>query len=651
MTEYGCDFALLTVVDEARDAAVEFLNVQRQNWIDRLGLKWATAYVPALDGGKHVVVVGKSVDRSNGPAFEAADAMLRAWRPRHFVVADIGGGFVDRDDIQLGDVVVASDIKYFEVEKQVPHGPARPREYPIQQPSTGPRDSFGSLSSWKPDWYRKAGLMRPKSAQRRTPKVLPGQIVCGEKLLTDPDSDLVKRLVVTFDKALAVDMESAGVGRALLARQREGIFCEFTVLRGISDFIDKLDDDNQAVRDNWKPYAARVAVLAAYTWITQAASTSGVIASGVTPLIPAVGRKHDQRKTTAIPRESHSVVSASGPMFPSSPSVGNSSPLGQFVITPSDILLRSRFFKESSGGKAVGSIASLDHLRGSLGVSDGFIDVRETRSWMYPSYITAEINRTTIEGRDGDKVALVGFTQLPIDVNEGRITLAVGPTKYSARVAMQRRRSQVEEDLAHGATHLVKNSHGVDAGQVPVLPMQLHCDGLVITSDDKVLLARRGPAVDIDVLQWAASFGESMDWGQDRNSAGMLHPIETVWRGLEEELGLPKKWVIERGEPSIRFMELGCQLDSLIYILFCIVRLPNIDIAEALHRAANHRTDKEPDAFHYMDFTPEGCATAVVHGTTNGRTLNYSGRFALLLAGLSLLEPQFSREFKRLRGL
>ena len=212
--------------------------------------------------------------------------MLRAWRPRHLVVADIGSGFwgegpKDRDGLEVGDVVVASDIQYFEVEKQVKDGETRSRSYPIQLPSTGPRDAFRSMHLRQPNWYEPAEALRPMPSSG-PPKLLDGQVVCGEKLLSDPNSELVARLVKRYEKALGLDMESAGIGRAVLALQREGIFTQFSVLRGVSDLFDKKDEDNQQVRDEWKPYAARVAISAAAAWIAADPSDKGVIATGGT---------------------------------------------------------------------------------------------------------------------------------------------------------------------------------------------------------------------------------------------------------------------------------------------------------------------------------------------------------------------------------
>jgi hypothetical protein len=109
--------------------------------------------------------------------------------------------------------------------------------------------------------------------------------VAGERLLSDPDSATVAALVAEYPKALGLDMESAGVGRAVLGLQREGIWAQLTVIRGVSDLIDKANTDNQRMRDDWKPYAARVAVGAALGWIRNASTSQGVLAAAE-PSVP-----------------------------------------------------------------------------------------------------------------------------------------------------------------------------------------------------------------------------------------------------------------------------------------------------------------------------------------------------------------------------
>lgn len=279
---WDSDFAILTIVPEAWQSAIELFGAS--NYEDRAGIRYAVSLVGAQDGGQHLVVIAQATDRSNVPAARATEAMLRAWKPRHFIVADIGGGFwsdgpTRRDGLNVGDVIVASDIEYFEVEKEVPDSEPLGRGYAMQLPTPGPRNAIRSLADFFADWYQPAQQLRLGAAEVRAPLIIDGQIICGEKLLSDPNSDLVKRLVKKYDKALGLDMESAGVGRAVLDLQGEEIFTQFVVLRGVSDLVNKIEG-NQETRDEWKPFAARASIAAAHTWIVSCSTSHGTMATG-----------------------------------------------------------------------------------------------------------------------------------------------------------------------------------------------------------------------------------------------------------------------------------------------------------------------------------------------------------------------------------
>ncbi len=280
MSGFGCDYAILTVVPEAMTAAEELFGAKPEDWQRQLGVDFPVVLVTAADEGQQIVVLHQAADRSNIPAFEATSLLLRAWRPRHLVLADIGGGFSGRDALQLGDVVVASDIGYYETVKQLPGGLTEERNNPIQLPAIGTRRALTSLPQRVPGWDLPARQFRPSEDPDGRPKILQGQVVAGEKLLSNPSASTVAALVKRYPKALALDMESAGTGRAVLSAQTEGVGAQLTVIRAISDFVDKKNASNQLARDNWKPYAARLAVVAARAWIINEPTDAGVIATG-----------------------------------------------------------------------------------------------------------------------------------------------------------------------------------------------------------------------------------------------------------------------------------------------------------------------------------------------------------------------------------
>jgi nucleoside phosphorylase len=98
--------------------------------------------------------------------------------------------------------------------------------------------------------------------------------VAGETLLGDPKADYQKQVLTDYYRAIAVDMESMGVGREVYHQRRSPYYNpQYIVVRGISDYVyvdesgmsstkkkkKKAPTDNQSTRDKWRVYAAESA--------------------------------------------------------------------------------------------------------------------------------------------------------------------------------------------------------------------------------------------------------------------------------------------------------------------------------------------------------------------------------------------------------
>jgi len=103
-----------------------------------------------------------------------------------------------------------------------------------------------------------------------SPKVIVGSLVAGEKILGDPASEWQRQVIEEFSDAVAIDMESVGVARAVHeARTAVDYNPRFLVVRGISDLVRVATEplpegstrDNVEERARWKPYAACVAAV------------------------------------------------------------------------------------------------------------------------------------------------------------------------------------------------------------------------------------------------------------------------------------------------------------------------------------------------------------------------------------------------------
>ena len=225
--------ALVTIIDEEFAAAQDVFEL-RENIA-------GTGYFAAEESelGHWDIVLTKATDRSNLPVMGDVSVLMEDLRPQVLVLLGIAGGFCDgdhgREGIQLGDVVLADQVSYVEFLKIEP-GRTFMRSYAIDHPSHYLRKTVcvPLKETFKIDDHL-GGTAPPSPGPFR---VHMGSIVSGEKVFGDANSDIQQTLLKPFDKALAVDMESIGMARAVCeGRSSFWYHPRYIVVRGISDFI------------------------------------------------------------------------------------------------------------------------------------------------------------------------------------------------------------------------------------------------------------------------------------------------------------------------------------------------------------------------------------------------------------------------------
>jgi nucleoside phosphorylase len=249
---------IVTILDEERAALCNALGAQRrgQYWVPQNGSKF---------------VIRQSADRSNGPAMTATRILIEQWRPEVVLLVGIAGGIGERGP-WLGDVVVPDYLHYAEFRK-LSGGRDDARYCAYDQPTVSVREEMSNPVRLDDVWH--AGLpARPvvDDDLRDHPRVFAdGPLVAAEKLMGDPEHPEQRRLVSNYSNALAIDMESFGVARAVHeARSDPGYNPRLLVIRGVSDLVkatavkkqsmSKADQEaNQRQRDQWKEYAAAAA--------------------------------------------------------------------------------------------------------------------------------------------------------------------------------------------------------------------------------------------------------------------------------------------------------------------------------------------------------------------------------------------------------
>ncbi|MBD5657276.1 MAG: hypothetical protein IAI50_19165 [Candidatus Eremiobacteraeota bacterium] len=204
------------------------------------------------------VVLLQMSGRSNAPAQAAARRMMEDFRPEYIFLIGTSGGILEdngngRDGSKLGDVVVADYIQYVELMK-VSNGNLLPRHAAIDHPSHDLQAGFVHGLRHEGTWPQYIGVEPPGKAD---PTAHSGTIAVGEKIYGDADSEFQKMVFKEAGKALAVEMESYGVARAIYEFRRVDYSPQYLTIRGISDFANAPDADE--VRDSWTSYAASAA--------------------------------------------------------------------------------------------------------------------------------------------------------------------------------------------------------------------------------------------------------------------------------------------------------------------------------------------------------------------------------------------------------
>ena len=158
---------------------------------------------------------------------EAAVETKRAidyFKPSVLLFVGVAGGL---KDVALGDVVAATKVYGYESGKVVeesflPRPNASMVSYRLEQRA--------KAEARKDDWLQRIGESMPTPK----PRAFTGAIAAGDKVVASTNSDIYRLLRSNYGDALAVEMESHGVLKAVRANPEINAL----IIRGISDLID-----------------------------------------------------------------------------------------------------------------------------------------------------------------------------------------------------------------------------------------------------------------------------------------------------------------------------------------------------------------------------------------------------------------------------
>ncbi|GGM40121.1 5'-methylthioadenosine/S-adenosylhomocysteine nucleosidase [Dactylosporangium sucinum] len=223
------DVGVLTVLTEELSAVVEVLQSHRNYRSFQLpqGAQAYTADVPA-EGGNLRVVATQTLDRGPRSAAVAYDRLQASFRPSVVLLVGIAGGIDAKVDI--GDVVIADQVVYYDARRETEDGPQRRGQSHPMTPAMRHR-----LNEF---FRRSSGSVA--AADGRNIRVWRGPIGSGDAVVTDRNADIIAFLRRFNEKTLAVETEAGGVGQASYEYlDAEQVSHGWLTIRGISDHADR----------------------------------------------------------------------------------------------------------------------------------------------------------------------------------------------------------------------------------------------------------------------------------------------------------------------------------------------------------------------------------------------------------------------------
>jgi len=262
------DFLIVTALPEERDAVLRLLEDYQQVQIDSSLVCYLGSLLAKNQEVPYNIAITQLSQMGNVEAGIHTVRAIDALEPGYVLMVGIAAG-VKQNQVALGDIIVPTQVLYYEQAKQTADGPEhRLRSLPADHCLLHNAQNHKIVD-------KSLYLDRGKSERPEYPRVHFGPFATGEKVIAS--QKFVNELLRLHPKLIGIEMESFGVSMAAhVAPSQPG----FLAIRGVSDLAD------EAKSDDWRERASANA----------AAFTIGFLRSG--PVAPRAS--HDNSKTTSL---------------------------------------------------------------------------------------------------------------------------------------------------------------------------------------------------------------------------------------------------------------------------------------------------------------------------------------------------------------
>lgn len=212
-----------------------------------------------VDRNKRVIVIQLRYQGVMNAAIDTEIA-LQFYEPSRVISFGIAGSFAN-DDAPIGSVIFVTELIYYEPAKYQKGKNGKSEVQSRMQSVPVKQDLLNTFRRLPPNGYTRSH----------------GSFVSGEKLFADGEAPDRKRIGLTNDKFLGVDMEAAGVGCSI---DRNHSTVSFYTVKGISDLA---DTDKNAICDALKTHNRKMAAKNAADSVASLITNSEPVRNAVRP--------------------------------------------------------------------------------------------------------------------------------------------------------------------------------------------------------------------------------------------------------------------------------------------------------------------------------------------------------------------------------
>ncbi|MGW1974624.1 5'-methylthioadenosine/S-adenosylhomocysteine nucleosidase family protein [Streptomyces sp. NPDC001889] len=227
------DVGVVTILSEELRSVVDELKLERRKEPGGLYFYQGTHATPE---GTVRIVATQSQSQGQRSAMAALENLRRHYEPRLWALVGVGGG-LHAEHARIGNIIVSTDIVYYENRKINPRGDVRRRGEHRQAPAP----VVHAVNAFFTDHGTPArinGQLTTHTSEEF--EVYPGVIGSGEAVIADRESEIRSYLTNYHEKVLAVDMEAGGLSQYWQENSiHGGINPGWIVIRGVSDNADE----------------------------------------------------------------------------------------------------------------------------------------------------------------------------------------------------------------------------------------------------------------------------------------------------------------------------------------------------------------------------------------------------------------------------